>query len=57
MAKTLQEIFKKYNPHGEIREILAQARSAGTRIEREQKIIEARAEMPRLVSKELLYRM
>ncbi len=57
MAKTLQEIFKKYNPHGEIREILAQARSAGTRIEREQKIIEARAEMPHLVSKELLYRM
>ena len=56
-ARTLLDIFNKYNPGPEARELLLSAGEFRLRIDREQKLVEVRAKFPAPISKRDLYRV
>ena len=55
--RTLLDIFNKYTPGPEAKELLLSARDFRMRIDREQKLVEVRASFDAPISKRLLYRV
>ena len=55
--RTLLDIFNKYNPGPEARELLLSARDYRLRIDREQKLVEVRASFDAPIAKRDLYRV
>ncbi len=54
-GKTLRELLSKYTPSAEHAEILDMGSNVLSRVDKEKRILEVRAEFSRLVDKELLY--
>ncbi len=57
MKKTLLDILKRYNPHGTHKNIMLNSQSRSVRVDRERKLLEIRAEFPKIVEKEVLYKI
>lgn len=53
--KTLLELFKRYDPPAEYRNILQSAVNIAARVDRDKKMLEVDAEIPFIVKKETLY--